>query len=265
MIHIIGAELWGGSFPTDKLRLPCRPTHFYVDTHKMPDKEQCNIYLQVEPNAIVNNRDHILMHAPKYKYILTFDKSLLHLPNAKKYIANATWITKEDAESIHLEQKKFQLSSLTGAKASTAGHRFRIEVLKKSSDFTIPSIFFRSNIPPMTSKCSDKIHLFREFQFSLVIENSRQDNYFSEKLCDCLYTKTIPIYYGAPNITEYFDTSGWIILENESVDELLTKISILDNTWYQRHLDTVLQNYTTVLQYLTIEGNFNRVLDTLDY
>jgi len=263
MLKLCGAEYWGSSFPISKLKQPASMHTLYVDTLQSPT--ETSLYLQVEPNAIINHRDFLLKHWAKYTYILTFDDALLYLPNARKYIPACTWITQHDAELIRVEQKKFQISSLTGAKSSTSGHRFRLEVLKRASEFNIPSTFFRSNVPPMTPKLSDKIHLFREFQFSLVIENSRQNNCFTEKLCDCLYTKTIPIYYGPPNISEYFDTTGWIILENESVDELLAKISILDNTWYQRHTDNVLKNYETVLQYISYERNINRVLDTLDY
>jgi hypothetical protein len=63
------------------------------------------------------------------------------------------------------------------------------------------------------SSDSSKIEIFETYMFSIVIENSRQIHYFTEKIIDCLLTKTIPIYYGCPNISDYFDTSGWIILE----------------------------------------------------
>jgi hypothetical protein len=234
----------------------------------MPTAGTC-IYLQVEPNAIVNNRNFLLANWDKYKYLLTFDDALLKFPNAYKYAPNNTWIDSKDAEQINTSSKKFQISSLTGWKSSTNGHRFRIDVLKRHTEFSalsIPSVFFKSNVPPMTSKNADKIHLFRDFQFSLVIENSRQNNYFTEKLCDCLYTKTIPIYYGAPNIHEYFNTTGWIILDSESVDSLKDKLSTLDEDWFQRYLSIVEENYITVQKYLSYEKNLNNVLDILpDY
>jgi hypothetical protein len=266
MLRLCGATMWGSSFPISKLKQPKNPMTLYVDTEQLPATgPDEHIYLYQEPFVITNLRPFILTHWKKFKYILTYDDTLLHLPNAHKFIPACTWITQHDAESIQIEQKKFQISSLTGAKAFTAGHKFRLEVLKRASEFSIPSTFFRTNVPPMTSKSSDKIHLFREYQFSLIIENSRLNNCFTEKLCDCLYTKTIPIYYGAPNISEYFDTTGWIILENESVETLLAKIRTLDESWYQRHLDTVMKNYESVLQYISYEGNINHVLDTLDY
>ena len=59
----------------------------------------------------------------------------------------------------------------------------------------------------------NKINLFRKYQFSIVIENVAQNTWFTEKIIDCLITKTIPIYYGCPSISEYFDTTGWIIFD----------------------------------------------------
>jgi hypothetical protein len=50
--------------------------------------------------------------------------------------------------------------------------------------------------------------------YSIVVESSSEPNYFTEKLIDCLVTKTIPIYWGCPNISEYFDTSYWIEPQN---------------------------------------------------
>ena len=252
--------MWGGCFPLSNIKQPTKHTLLYIDTTTYNGP---GIYLQVEPNSIYDNRVYLLENWNKYTYILTFDESLLHLPNSRKYMQSCSWITREDATSINIESKKYQISSLTGSKAATQGHNFRLDILNRQG-FPLPSVFFRTNVPPMTLKLSDKIHLFRDFQFSLVIENSRQANYFTEKLCDCLYTKTIPVYYGAPNIHEYFDTTGWIILENESVDALLEKLTQLDNDWYQRHLDTVEQNYVTVQQYLVFANNVNKVLETLD-
>jgi hypothetical protein len=105
-----------------------------------------------------------------------------------------------------------------------------------------------------------EIDLFKDAQFSLVIENSRQTNYFTEKLCDCLITKTIPVYYGCPNISEYFDTSGWIILDNESMDDLINKLKILDSNYFMKYIDIIEKNFETVKQYIDIQENINRAL-----
>jgi hypothetical protein len=123
-----------------------------------------------------------------------------------------------------------------------------------------------NNNPYLSDKRSDKIELFKNAQFSLVIENSQQNNYFTEKICDCLITKTIPIYYGCPNISEFFDTTGWIIIENDCVIEFLQKLQILTPDYYMNHIDTVNKNFETVKKYIDYNENINRVLRTIpDY
>ena len=49
----------------------------------------------------------------------------------------------------------------------------------------------------------DRNHLFTSM-YSVAVESS------SETIIDCLITKTIPIYWGCPNISDFFDTSYWI-------------------------------------------------------
>lgn len=52
------------------------------------------------------------------------------------------------------------------------------------------------------------------YHYSVVIENVQETDYFTEKLLDCLLCNTLPIYWGAPNIGDYFDLNGMIICQN---------------------------------------------------
>jgi len=64
------------------------------------------------------------------------------------------------------------------------------------------------------------------YQFSIAMENTQQDYYFTEKLIDCFVTDTVPIYWGAPSIDKIFDRRGMIqfgsIKELESIQSMLT-------------------------------------------
>jgi hypothetical protein len=68
--------------------------------------------------------------------------------------------------------------------------------------------------------------------------------------------KTIPIYWGCPNVSEFFDTTGWIIFEDER--DLLNKISYLDENHYAKHLDIVEKNFKEALKYADFYKNFER-------
>jgi hypothetical protein len=44
------------------------------------------------------------------------------------------------------------------------------------------------------------------YEYSIAIENSEEKNYLTEKFVDCILCNTIPIYYGAPNAAEIYDS-----------------------------------------------------------
>lgn len=59
---------------------------------------------------------------------------------------------------------------------------------------------------------SNKVDGLRKYAFSIAIESCRERGYFTEKLIDCFLTGTIPIYWGDPDIGEYFNTDGMFIM-----------------------------------------------------
>ena len=50
------------------------------------------------------------------------------------------------------------------------------------------------------------------------MENCKSPGYFSEKIIDCLIQGTIPIYWGDPTISSYFNMKGIINFNN--IDEI---------------------------------------------
>ncbi len=232
-----------------------------------------NIYIQVEPTAIYesmwkfNIRQFLIQNWKKYSKILTFDEDVLNAcPNAVRYVYGTTWIKPHEYTSISTVKKQFKVSSITGVKGFTPGHQFRTHVYNRQKEIPIPHVCFKSrvgNLPTIENNPTlgeSKAPLFETFQFSLVIENSRQKNYFTEKLVDCLLMKTIPIYYGCPNIGEYFDTSGWIILDSENVDTAFAKLSTLTPDWYKKHIVTIESNKQKALAVCDVYVNLKSAL-----
>lgn len=64
------------------------------------------------------------------------------------------------------------------------------------------------------------------YRKSIAIENSSQKNYFTEKLIDCFVCNTLPIYWGCPNIFDFFPEKSIRKISNEdSIDEIINKIN----------------------------------------
>jgi hypothetical protein len=252
----------------------------YVDTRLLTHRPSGTlIYLQVEPEAIIRAEDYLVNNYKLYDYIFTFNETVLKVcPNAIKYIFGTTWISSHVYSSIDTERKRFEISTIIGNKLLGPGHHFRkaVYIAQDSLPKHVTYRFFKSVFCPITlpptsndshfkdSSHEGKSEAFLDSQFHLVIENSRQVNYFTEKLCDCLITKTIPIYYGCPNISEYFNTDGWIILESDSVAELSEKLLAITPLYYSTYTGVIQQNFFTVMNHKDIHTNINKALKKIE-
>lgn len=58
--------------------------------------------------------------------------------------------------------------------------------------------------------CKSKYEVLKDYDFCLCFENMVMDGYITEKIFDCLYAGTIPLYMGAPDICEYIPTEVFV-------------------------------------------------------
>ncbi|CAO5675082.1 MAG: hypothetical protein HEEMFOPI_00173 [Holosporales bacterium] len=90
--------------------------------------------------------------------------------------------------------------------------------------------------------------------FNIAIENTQQENYITEKLLGCFETLTVPIYMGCPNVGEWFDTRGMIIVN--SLEEMKEAISKLTPELYEEMLPFVKKNKEITQQLLTLKQRY---------
>ena len=60
-----------------------------------------------------------------------------------------------------------------------------------------------------------------DYKYSLAIENSCQDYYFTEKIMDCFLCYTVPIYCGCTNISKFFPEKSYIQIDIDNPQEAL--------------------------------------------
>ena len=235
---------------------------------QIPHEGVTIIGLQAEPHAIFPQlRPLFIENHKNFDTILTYDDEVLKAcPNARYCTLTNSWIYPSTYNNIDVSRKQRKISCLTGQKRETVGHEFRINLYMNQSPLFSPVTWFRSSkgkiLPAIGNNPvmgDNKDPLFLDYQFSIAIENSRQLNYFTEKLLDCLITKTIPIYWGCPHISNWFDTRGWIILETTSIGEFKLKCSRLPE--YSRFINVINENYERAKQYANYEANIQRVMN----
>jgi hypothetical protein len=96
--------------------------------------------------------------------------------------------------------------------------------------------------------------------FSICVENSSNKGYHTEKIIDVFLSKTIPIYWGCPNLEELgYDMDGIIYCSNE--DEIIKAVNNLTHDDYYNRKKAIEYNFELAKYY----ANFNyRLVEILN-
>lgn len=226
------------------------PVNLYLDKLSIPNTVGLNVALLCEPQSIINTKDFFIKNKIYYDVILTHNQEVLdNCDNSELFEFGSCWITDFD----YNEKKEFEVSFLVGGKSLTIGHNLRHVIWNNQEKISLNKNFFNSShFPYRTTKDSkilgnNKLPLFKS-QFHICVENSKENNYFSEKLIDCFYTKTIPIYWGCPNIGEWFNTDSIIIVN--SVEEIINFCNTVDEDFYIQKIKSINENYENCKKFL---------------
>ena len=213
-------------------------TDYSVNLHNINFK---NIALLIEsPEWAHQSYNYVFNNIDKYDLILTHNKKLLDLnkDKVKLNLDGKTWLH----ESYQKIYKKSKLCSIIASnKTITSGHKLRHSILEYLVKENIDIDKFGGKfIQLSTSKTkpytiehtakhisNEKILGLKDYMFSIVIENCKEDYYFTEKLTDCLLSGTIPIYWGCPSIGDFFNINGMIIFDTlDELKEILNNLTI---------------------------------------
>ena len=95
--------------------------------------------------------------------------------------------------------------------------------------------------------------------FSIVVENSIEADYFTEKILDCFLSGTIPIYVGSKTTSNYFDSDGIIYFEGD--EDLPSILEKLNNDLYESKIKSVKNNFELAKQYMFPEVIIQKFLE----
>lgn len=201
-----------------------KPVRLWIDVCSRPPKDDVfNIFFVCEPSPITPYVIPWIRYNWQYFHlVIGWEETLNTLPNFRPCHWRNMWITEKEADSVDVKDKKFNVSFVCGGNLRTPLHQLRRDCWMNQEKFTICKSFFYSTrcgggeIPhfPGNIECpkETKLPLFKNSMFHIAIENSQIKNYYTEKIFDCFATYTVPIYLGCPNIGDFFDIRGIIIV-----------------------------------------------------
>ena len=208
---------------------------------------RCQLSLRITEPYAVHRRHYLAMYAlwPRFFRIFSRCRKLAkRLPNARALTLTNSWIT--EPESVETEKSR-HMSLIASARRQLAGHRLRHEI----SDWITETNQEVTLLGRAHQPIEEKQEGLAPYRFSVVIENCREPGYFSEKLMDCLLCRTIPIYWGAPDVAEFFNAAGMVICQ--SAQELREAISSLNSADYERLSLYAEENYQRALSFCNQE------------
>lgn len=212
----------------------------------------------IEPPVIKSQGYELLKNTSVqncFDLILTFDENLVKLnPKKIKLLPfGACWISERNCK---LYKKSKLISIVASNKNYAPGHQLRHSLISSLGANCVDLFGTGYNEFPHTDE--GRLMPFKDYMFSIVIENSRMDNYFTDKIVDCFAVGTIPLYWGAPNIGNYFDVGG--IIPFDSISNCLKLLSKCTPEYYNGFTQVINKNFNTFKNWASPDKNLRLLL-----
>jgi hypothetical protein len=217
---------------------------------------RCRVSLLLREPPTVQRRYYRILPrvAGWFHRVLTHNPAILAAcPNARFTPHGGNWLRRQvDPDT----PKTARISIIASTKATSAGHRLRHRIADWSrtaaSDLDLLGGGYR--------RLDDKAAGHLPYAFSVVIENCREEGYFTEKIVDALLCGSVPVYWGAPDIERYFDPRGLVVCRSEDeLKEAIRGLSIDDFRARRGYLEA---NRLRALRYADVAGTIAEVLQT---
>lgn len=96
----------------------------------------------------------------------------------------------------------------------------------------------RAIVSSYRGSCLSKWDTLSNYRFSLCFENMPMQGYITEKLFDCFYAGTVPIYWGAPDIDQLVPSEAYVDMRQfPNYNDMLDHIQAMSNADWQSKRD----------------------------
>lgn len=205
-------------------------THAIIMNTSMPDlkipKENV-LGLAFEPICFLSLTPQFIEYAKKYigRYFIG-DKFDLPEPFIEHF--GYMWHSRP-AREISFKNKL--MSIIVSEKRFAPGHLYRHQLVEKIIELNLPiDIYGRGSRQYKYNRVIGKFddaEPYETYSFSICIENTICNHYFSEKVITPLMYNCMPIYFGCKNLNKYIENV--VILGGDIEKDIMVIVTILNN------------------------------------
>jgi hypothetical protein len=188
----------------------------------------------------------------QFKTVLTGRTDLVH-PNIIKIHEFNCWHVNKDYSEVYsrdIIHKERTISVVSSDLTILSGHKKRFAYVNKLIGH------FKDRIDVYGrgfNYIEDKWNALAPYKYSVAIENNVVNGYFTEKISECFLANTMPIYYGAPDITSYFNEKGICIIDIDNYKQSINVIEeLIETDKYSEKIDFIIENKLKYLEELNL-------------
>lgn len=191
-----------------------------------------------------------LANMSKFDFIMTYDDFLLSEYHHKYRFSpyGGVWV---DRKEWGMHPKSANVSMLFGAKNTTEGHKIRHAIYECFQSKGYKVDYFGLHGTPTDYSQQTKLRVLKDYRFSIVAETCRENGLFTEILLDCFAVGTIPVFWGAPDIGEFFNEDG--VMSFQSISDIEAIVPYLTDGLYKEMIPHAIDNLEFVEEYACME------------
>lgn len=174
-------------------------------------------------------------------YDASFDRIFTHVsrPEDPRFVTAPPvldwWVRKsfDELSEMPVPEKTKSMSGIISTRTHLPGHHARNEFIALlEREVPEVDIYGRGRARPL----EDKWDGLAPYRYSIVLENSSSNDYWTEKLSDAFMSFAVPLYFGAPNVGDYFPSDSYIWLPLDKPKEAIEVIreTLHSDDWESR-------------------------------
>jgi Glycosyltransferase family 10 (fucosyltransferase) C-term len=208
-------------------------------------------------------RDYSPDYARQFDWIFTWRNDIGLSNVMRSWCLDGWWLkrTYDQLKNEHGIEKSKSMCVIASNKAAVDGHRKRFAFINRLIGH------FKDRLDVFGSingnYCDDKYSALLPYRYSIAIESMSSPDYWTEKIADCFLTETMPLYYGCPNITDYFSPDSLVSID---IDDYKTSIQAIEKALeedaYEKNRPRVLEAKHRILDELQVFPHLVRLLET---
>lgn len=232
-IRINFVDFWDDFVPTESLFYQLLAQHYEIELSPAPDYLFCSVFgdehLKYDCVKIFYTGENQFPDFNLYDYAIGFDRlgfgdRYFRLPIYYLYDADfAAMQTKHKIENL---EGKSKFCSFVYSNNNASPHREQF--LNQLNEYKTVSSGgrYRNNVG---GPVADKLQFQLAHKFSIAFENSSYPGYCTEKLIQSFAARTVPIYWGDPQVAESFNEGAFINCHSySSWNEVIEEVKRID-------------------------------------